>query len=89
MNSSPPGTLVVVYALIIVASGLWFQERAVLWATFITEVALGVLLWFKPALRSPWHYPVMASLTLLMIGIAISFQVYRVRALSRFYDRRL
>ena len=88
LTSSPLGTLVVVYALIVVASGLWFHERLVLWATLITEAAFGVLLWFKPELREPWHYPVLAGLTLLVIGIAVGFQVHRVRALSRFYERR-
>jgi eukaryotic-like serine/threonine-protein kinase len=88
LADDPQGMLVIVYAMVVVASGLWFQERLVLWATLITELAFGVLLAARPELRTPWHYPVLAGLTLLVIGAAIRFQVHRVRALSRFYERR-
>ena len=82
------GTLVIVYALLIVASGLWFQEQLVWWSTGISEVAFLLLIINTPSLRDPWHYPILASITLLTIGAATSFQVHRVRALSRFYEQR-
>lgn len=85
---STNGTLVIVYALLIVASGLWFQEQLVWWSTGISEVAFFLLLTYTPSLREPWHYPILASITLLTIGAATSFQVHRVRALSRFYEQR-
>lgn len=86
--SSNNGTLVVVYALLIVASGLWFQERLVWTATVVSEVAFAVLLVCKPHLCSPWHYPMLVAITLAAVGASTSFQVHRVRALSRFYERR-
>lgn len=82
------GTLVIVYALLIVASGLWFQERLVWWSTVIVELAFAVLLLCRPSLYSPWHYPLLVAVTLAAVGGATSFQVHRVRALSRFYERR-
>ncbi|MBS0204908.1 MAG: serine/threonine protein kinase [Planctomycetes bacterium] len=82
------GTLVVVYALLIVASGLWFQEQLVWSTTVIVEVAFGILLMCKPDLCSPWHYPLLVGIALAAVGASTSFQVHRVRALSRFYDRR-
>lgn len=82
------GMLVIIYALLIVASGLWFQERLVWWSTGISELAFCVLLVNCPDLRDPWHYPLLVSIALVAIGAAVSFQVQRVRALSRFYEQR-
>jgi hypothetical protein len=82
------GTLVIVYALLIVVSGLWFQEKLVWWSTGISEVAFILLLWDRPNLAKPWHYPALVMITLIAVGAATSFQVHRVRALSRFYERR-
>ena len=82
------GTLVIVYALLIVVSGLWFQEKLVWWSTGISEVAFVLLLLDRPNLTKPWHYPALVMITLIAVGAATSFQVHRVRALSRFYERR-
>ncbi len=82
------GTLVIVYALLIVASGLWFQEQLVWCSTAIVELALGVLLLCRPALCVPWQYPGLVAVSLIAVGAATAFQVQRVRALSRFYERR-
>jgi serine/threonine protein kinase len=82
------GTLVIVYALLIVASGLWFQEELVWWSTLISELAFCMLLFYRPSMTSPWHYPLLVAITLTAVGAATSFQVHRVRALSRFYERR-
>lgn len=82
------GTLVIVYALLIVASGLWFQEKLVWCSTAVVEVSFWTLLLFRPDLASPWHYPLLVTVSLAAVGAATSFQVHRVRALSRFYERR-
>lgn len=82
------GTLVIVYALLIVASGLWFQEKLVWCSTAVVEVAFWSLVSIRPALASPWHYPALVTISLIAVGAATSFQVHRVRALSRFYERR-
>ena len=82
------GTLVIVYALLIVVSGLWFQEKLVWYSMAINELAFFSLLIFRPALATPWHYPLLVAISLMAVGAATSFQVHRVRALSRFYERR-
>lgn len=82
------GTLIVIYALVIVTSGLWFQERLVWFATIACELGFLVLLVDRPILASPWHYPLLVLVTLAALGAATAFQVHRVRALSRYYERR-
>jgi eukaryotic-like serine/threonine-protein kinase len=82
------GTLLVVYPLLIAVSGLWFRVSLVWLMTLATEVALVALLTLQPSLRDPWHHALIVATVLLMTGAATAFQVNRVRALSRFYERR-
>ncbi|MBC8113732.1 MAG: serine/threonine protein kinase [Candidatus Saccharimonas sp.] len=82
------GTLLVVYPLLIVASGLWFRVPLVWLTTLAAEVAFAALLMLQPSLRDPWHHALIVATVLLMTGAATAFQVNRVRALSRFYERR-
>ncbi len=82
------GTLLVVYPLLIAASGLWFRVPLVWVMTFACEVAFAALLFVQPALRDPWHHALLVAVVLVMTGAATAFQVNRVRALSRCYERR-
>ena len=82
------GTLLVVYPLLVVASGLWFRVPLVWLMTLACEVAFAALLILQPALRDPWHHALLVAVVLLMTGAATAFQVNRVRALSRCYERR-
>ena len=82
------GTLLVVYPLLIAASGLWFRVSLVWLMTLAAEVAFTSLLMLLPDLRDPWHHSLIVVTVLLMTGAATAFQVHRVRALSRFYERR-
>lgn len=82
------GTLLVVYPLMIAASGLWFRVPLVWVTTLAAELAFAALLLAVPALRDPWHHALLVVVVLLMTGAATAFQVNRVRALSRFYERR-
>ena len=82
------GTLLVVYPLLIAASGLWFRVSLVWLMTLAAEVAFATLLMLQPGLRDPWHHALLVATVLLMTGAATAFQVNRVRALSRFYERR-
>ena len=88
LSDGPDGPLLVVYALLIAVSGLWFRVHLV----WITTIAVGVgfvaLLLLKPSLRDPWHYPLLVLTVLVVIGAATAYQVNRVRSLSRFYERR-
>jgi tRNA A-37 threonylcarbamoyl transferase component Bud32 len=89
LQGNDNGSLVIIYAICIVAAGLWFQESLVWWSTAIVEAAYFVLLIDRPDLRTPWNYPLLVALTLAALGGTTSFQVRRVRALSRFYERRV
>jgi eukaryotic-like serine/threonine-protein kinase len=82
------GTMLVVYPLLIVASGLWFRARLVWLMTFACEAAFVALLFLQPALRDPWHHAWLVAVVLVMTASTTAFQVNRVRALSRFYERR-
>ena len=82
------GTLLVVYPLLVAASGLWFRVPLVWLMTLACEVAFAALLILQPALRDPWHHALLVAVVLVMTGAATAFQVNRVRALSRCYERR-
>ena len=82
-------SLLVVYPLLITASGLWFRVPLVWTTTAVTTAGYLVLVGVKPTLGDPWHYPLLVVTVLIMVGAATAYQVKRVRALSRFYERRL
>ncbi len=82
------GTLLVVYPLLVAASGLWFRVHLVWVMTLACEVAFAALLVVQPALRDPWHHALLVAVVLVMTGATTAFQVNRVRALSRCYERR-
>lgn len=88
LSNGPIGQMLVVYSVLISASGLWFRTRLV-WFTTAAAVAGYLLLCvLNPSLREPWHYPLLVATSLCIVGAATAYQVHRVRALSRFYDRR-
>lgn len=88
ISTGPISSLLVVYPLLITASGLWFRVPLV-WVTTGTTVAgFLALLWMKPDLGSPLHYPLLVLTVLAAVGAATAYQVKRVRALSRYYERR-
>ena len=83
--------LLIIYALFIVASGLWFRTWLV-WCTTALAVAGYTFLLADAASRgalgqSP-HYHVIVYVGLLVLGFMVAYQVQRVRVLSRYYERR-
>jgi len=88
--------LVVGYPLLIVGAGLWFRVRLVWFMTALSVISyVGVVLEFyilQPELRerfdTAYDRPVFFVLMLLALGSAVAYQVYRVRALSRYYEKR-
>lgn len=89
LSQGPVSSLLVIYPLLTTVSGLWFRVPLVWTTTGSTIVGFLVLVAQKPDLADPWHYPLLVLLALAMVGAATAYQVKRVRALSRFYDRRL
>ena len=93
-SSAPPGPLLVGYALLIAASGLFFRVRLVWFMTLSCVLGYAALLGVRRRLHAvgvdedlPWQYPVLFAVVLAVLGMVIAYQVFRVRVLSRYYRR--
>ncbi|MGH7199075.1 MAG: serine/threonine-protein kinase, partial [Planctomycetaceae bacterium] len=84
----PVGTLLGAYALLIAASGLFFQVRLVWFTTFTALASYTALILLQPDPNEPRHYPIIFGTVLAVLGFVVAYQVYRVRVLSRYYDGR-
>ncbi len=85
------GPLVVAYPVLVVGSGLWFRVRFVLFTTavsVIVYITMMTVAFFGPrGLVNPhWHVVYLAGL--VVMGLMVSYQVQRVRTLSRYYENR-
>jgi hypothetical protein len=85
--------LVALYPALIVASGLWFRVPLVAVTTAASVIGYVCLLaddcWRTGRTEVPqphWHLMFLAALVL--VGFVVAYQVHRVRALSRYYERR-
>lgn len=86
LSAPPAGPLLVVYPLLIAASGLFIQESLVLFMTSVSLISYALFLYMRPIEATPWHYPMIFSAILVVIGVVISHQVNRIRLLSRHFD---
>ncbi len=83
--------LVAGYFILIVASGLWFQERLVWYTTSLSVIAYTVLVGIDAlAMKSLLlpHLHVLFMALLAVSGLIVGYQVKRVRALSQYYQHR-
>ena len=83
--------LVILYPTVIAASGFWLRVPLV--ATTAGMSLLGyVVLLLTSAQRQagvvPFHWHLLAVVAILVTGISVAYLVYRVGALTRFYERR-
>ncbi|MGH7134547.1 MAG: serine/threonine-protein kinase [Pirellulales bacterium] len=88
--------LMIGYPLLIIASGFWFRVRLVWLMTALSvacyvALAIDYYVWRTPLreqtpLDSDDHIYFIVGL--IVMGAAVAYQVQRVRALSRFYERR-
>lgn len=86
LSASPAGPLLVVYPLLIAASGLFIQESLVFFMTSVSLMSYALFLYMRPIEATPWHYPMIFAAILVVIGVVISHQVNRIRLLSRHFD---
>lgn len=93
-SAVPPGPLLVGYALLIAASGLFFRVRLVWFMTLSCVLGYAALLELRQRLYSggaieeaPWQYPILFAVVLTVLGMVIAYQVFRVRVLNRYYRR--
>lgn len=87
LAGSPVGPLLIVYPLLVIASGLFFLEGLVLFMTSASLISYAAFLWLRPDESAPWHYPLIFSGILVVIGVVTSHQVHRLRTLSRHFNR--
>src|SRR5262249_36087482 len=80
--------LIVGYPALIVASGLWFRDAVVWFTTAMAMLSYAALLALGWHDEKDIHKHVMFLISLAVTGFIITYQVRRVRALSRYYERR-
>jgi serine/threonine-protein kinase len=88
--------LVIGYPLLVVAAGLWFRVRLVWFMTALSVISYLALIadyfLYRPYLKddSSLHADdfIYFVVGLVAMGAAVAYQVERVRALSRYYERR-
>jgi serine/threonine-protein kinase len=86
--NGPTSYLLIAYAFLIAASGLFFQVVLVVVATLMCIAGFAVYLVFQPADVDYPHYAVIYSVVLGLIGYVVAHQVHRVRVLNRYYESR-
>ena len=84
----PIGPLLIGYPMIIAAAGMFFRVRLVVFTTITTLLAFTTLALQRPEEIAQFHYGIIYAAVLAMLGSVITYQVYRVRILSRYYDSR-
>lgn len=91
----PIGPVLIGYPLIIASAGLFFIVRLVLFTTSLSLISFSILVWarspelFDPEARGERsHYLLIFAVVLAVQGLITAYQVYRVRALSQFYEQR-
>jgi hypothetical protein len=78
---------VMLYAINIVGAGLWFRARLVWLATVLAGAGYGILLadaHLRGRVLGPPNSPFTVLIVLGALGLLVSYQVERVRALSRY-----
>jgi serine/threonine-protein kinase len=89
--------ILVGYPLLIAASGLWFRVRLVIFMTALSVLAYVLLLadlHYHPGRYAPTDAidpgrHLFFLLALIILGAITAYQVSRIRALSRYYERRV
>jgi serine/threonine-protein kinase len=88
--SGPVGPVVIAYPALVVSSGLFFRVRLVVFTTLISLAAYIALTALRPDSGPPQpHYNVLFAAALAVTGAMVAYQVYRVRVLSRHFERRV
>jgi len=80
--------LIIGYPLMIAASGLWFRDALVWFTALMSMISYAVLLVLAWDRVIELHKHAMFEVSLAILGFIVTYQVHRVRALSRYYERR-
>jgi serine/threonine-protein kinase len=92
LDEAMPGPLIASFPVLVAVSGLWFRAPLVGLTTILAMLGYSFLVFddfsrHRRLEQMNWH--VVFLVLLVLTGCAVAYQVHRVRALSRFYDRRL
>src|SRR5690606_34409110 len=87
-NDYLSGPLLIVYPLLVAGSGLWFREQIVVLMTAGSLLSYALLLVVSRDPIDRLHHHILYAIGLAVLGFMVGYQVKRVRALSRFYERR-
>ena len=85
---APRGLLMVTYPMLIIGAGLFFRVSLVAFTTAAALIAFSLLVVLHPEEARPLHFACLYCVEVVGIGFMVGYQVQRVRALSRFYERR-
>jgi len=88
---APQGPLVAGYACLIAGAGLWFRVRLVWFVTLLSLLSYGVIVAVYLGDGGEiyeLHHQLIFAVVLVVLGGVVAYQVNRVRALSRYYERR-
>ena len=89
LSEPPLGPLLIGYALLITASGLFFRVHLVIVTTFASALSYGSLLILRPELAEKPHFCVMFTIMLLILGGIVATQVRRIRKLNQYFESRI
>jgi hypothetical protein len=88
LADEPLGPIAISYPLVLVAAGLWFSVRLVAVTTLVELASFAGLLVLRPDAFGPIHYRLIFAAILAVIGWIVAYQVYRLRLLSRYFERQ-
>ncbi len=83
----PIESLVTGYALLIIASSMWYRPKLVIVTTVASVISYTVLLAYRGAADTPPHYPYLVVGLLLVIGGIVTSLVRRIRQLLEVRSR--
>ena len=86
--AAPLGTLLCGYHMLICASGLFFSVRLVGLTTGLSLLGCFVVAVLRGADVGPWHYVLYLEATLVLAGLLVGYQVWRLGVLRDYYEDR-
>jgi hypothetical protein len=87
LTGPPLDGLLIGYPVLVVAAGLFFRVRLVMFMLAACLTGYGVLIYAIPSLRIPIYTPIYYALGMTALGLMVGYQVYRIRVLSRYYRK--
>ena len=87
LQDPPIDLLLASYPLLIAASGAFFQVRMVTYMTTMAVLGFSTLSWNGYLDHAPLHYQIICTSILVLVGAIVGYQVYRIRVLTRYFDR--